>query len=824
MQDRDLVFALAGLLHDIGKFAQRAGVGGTRFWDKQAEQDFKYRHALLTNDFIEKYVPNQWAVLIKPLAANHHRPNNDDERLIRLADQLSAGERASSGDQGVDDRRVHPKQLQSIFCSITAEGYRTPETLYMPLKPLEMNRHVIFPGNAWDEQRVWSAYEALWESFCEEAKLLKSVHESGGDLQTYLEDMLSLLQHYTWCIPSAYFKAIPDVSLYDHGRITAALSVCLPQTILADDTSDVPAALLVAGDISGVQNFIYTITSRGAASALRGRSLYLELLTEAIARYLLRQLKLPVTNLVQVGGGHFYLLARPSDVERIEQVKRQVAQNLLSYHRGDLYLALDYITLIPRDFQGKALSGKWSDVSEQLRHVKSRKFSELGSEMYSQIFDPKFDVGNIEKECQVCGREHEGTLKLEEGTLREKRKCPQCLGFEELGDLLRQARFMRLSESDITTQPETVTAPGDWKASLMSFGMVAELFESVPETRMDTERSVLYALDDEGLRKIKPAKSVAIGRRFLVNVTPILTKEERNELTKHIDESDLPPAGSVKPFEVMELQSKGGFKRLGVLRLDMDNAGALFRDGFGEYATFSRIASLSFMISLFYEGWIAELARKYNRQGASPQDRVYSIYSGGDDLFLLGSWDAIPNLALDIHRDLVEFVANHPGIHSSAGIVLVGGKYPLYQAAEDAGEALQAAKAVQGKNAITFLSQSLPWQTFMMQVKPYMEVMYTWVTEKGVPRNILQQMQQFQLLYLNKARQMKDRGEIYNKTGKQAIFWGQWNWRAAYFLKRTALRTKVEEIDTLRKDLGGENFRAIEWIGLAARWADLLTR
>jgi uncharacterized membrane protein len=41
---------------------------------------------------------------------------------------------------------------------------------------------------------------------------------------------------------------------------------------------------------------------------------YLQLLTEATARYVLRRLNLPITNLIYSGGGNFYLLAGPTDV------------------------------------------------------------------------------------------------------------------------------------------------------------------------------------------------------------------------------------------------------------------------------------------------------------------------------------------------------------------------------------------------------------------------------------------------------------------------------------------------------------------------------
>ena len=60
MQEHIFKAALGGLLHDIGKFAQRAGELGRRPWDKAAEADYKYEHALYSGDFVEKYVPQQW--------------------------------------------------------------------------------------------------------------------------------------------------------------------------------------------------------------------------------------------------------------------------------------------------------------------------------------------------------------------------------------------------------------------------------------------------------------------------------------------------------------------------------------------------------------------------------------------------------------------------------------------------------------------------------------------------------------------------------------------------------------------------------------------
>ncbi|WP_234901075.1 hypothetical protein, partial [Mycobacterium tuberculosis] len=68
------------------------------------------------------------------------------------------------------------------------------------------------------------------------------------------------------------------------------------------------AFLLTTFDVSGIQDFIYTIHSSGAAKMLRARSFYLEMLTEHLIDELLARVGLSRANLNYSGGGHAYLL------------------------------------------------------------------------------------------------------------------------------------------------------------------------------------------------------------------------------------------------------------------------------------------------------------------------------------------------------------------------------------------------------------------------------------------------------------------------------------------------------------------------------------
>ena len=153
-------------------------------------------------------------------------------------------------------------------------------------------------------QEIWAKIKATYDDLEIASQTTAAVQEAS---------LYALLQRYAWAIPAPVAGA-NDVSYFDYTRIRAALAVCLnPEN--ADSESAAPGdvdpetpALLVGADLSGVQDWLYTIASTGAAKSLRGRSVYLQLLMEVIALDLLDELKLPMANLLYVGGGNFYMV------------------------------------------------------------------------------------------------------------------------------------------------------------------------------------------------------------------------------------------------------------------------------------------------------------------------------------------------------------------------------------------------------------------------------------------------------------------------------------------------------------------------------------
>jgi CRISPR-associated protein Csm1 len=290
----------------------------------------------------------------------------------------------------------HTLSQHSQRLTIFSHLYEETAVGYIPLQSLKLKKKRIFPQvEPLSEKQRQDAYHKLRQKLTTGLKAIQKT----ADPHTYLLLLNDLLRRITWCLPNPYVSnqaTLPDTSLYDLSRVVAALAPCH-----AGQTSD-KVDTLISGDISGVQDFIYTITARGATSGLRGRSLYLQLLTEAIAHYILTELELPITRLLYAGGGHFYIIAPTSAETAIPDLRRQISQILLRHHQGELYLALGCHTFNESDFRPQNFGSAWSQLSQDTSRAKRRRFSELDDEMYSQLFQLESSGGDKEQECRVC--------------------------------------------------------------------------------------------------------------------------------------------------------------------------------------------------------------------------------------------------------------------------------------------------------------------------------------------------------------------------------------------------------------------------------------
>uniref|UniRef100_A0A7C5VY60 CRISPR system single-strand-specific deoxyribonuclease Cas10/Csm1 (subtype III-A) n=1 Tax=Thermomicrobium roseum TaxID=500 RepID=A0A7C5VY60_THERO len=815
---------VASLLHDIGKFWQRTGESHGPRYAPYGPEDYGRHgaHAKWSAETIERFFPT-WTAAIQPVLRHHAPPQDRLTQLVTLADRLSAAERDDSESDtprtavtGGVKTRSGQRQLVSVFTRLQLDGLQPPPPAYWPLTPLRLEPAVLFPIKqpvTEDQERVH--YRQLWEAFTNELRKLPQALDFPARFVT----LVHLLARFCWCIPSAYFQqATPDISLYDHLRSTCALAAALHQAQLSDQTLQAllaqrvpeweqPCLTLIAADITGVQRFLYTLTAARAARSLRGRSFFLQLVTEAIGRWLLRQLDLPLVNLLYAGGGRCYLLTQFLSDDALTTLRQQLDRILLTTTDGELYVALAARPLSCADLSvPERFRTAWTQLHESLQAFKGRKFADLPAEELAQnLFAPR-GIGGPEPPCAICRREAP-VARLED----DERICARCDSFIDLGSELRRARWLFLREIDPVV-PRTPREQAHYRGLLAALGLELHLIanDAQLERLVALGRGTLLRVDDPdfltppALEIAKQSGSIGLGFAFLANVVPV----ERD--------------GSVMEFETIAASGPGA-RGLGILRMDVDDLGRLFALGLGEQLSLSRLASLSGGLRLFFEGYLATRARQYNDQ----QKPLYLVYSGGDDVFAVGHWHTIAHFALELRNDFRSFTSGNPVLHLSAGVALVPEHAPLYQAAEEAKEALEAAKARSEngrvvKNAITFLGRTLDWSQFEQVTKEVRELAQL-IEHDLLPRSLLQNLAAVGLLYDQARTEAMWRGTL--RPGQ--LVYGRWLWLATYLLSRARERLAdsspaAAHLAKLQHDL--RDPALAERLRLVARWTQLVTR
>ena len=760
MKAEDLLH-LAALLHDIGKFRMRHTRPNTR------HQEHSY--AFVTEDFSDFFSPCGDAFRD---AIRHHHPERYPEchptqllhlieKLVILSDRLSATERE-------DEERDREYFGQSALVSPLSRLKCSEKEYRYPLTALNLDRDTVIPAESVEVDQ--DAYTALWKDFTAAfGRLTAEATYSPASYQT----IVALLHKYTSRIPSETVKTTEsDISLYDHLRTTAAIAASIGRELT--EVSDVEAVLgnleksekkictLIKGDLSGIQNFLYQVLSDGAARQLRGRSFYLQLLTEAIAQWILRHFDLPITNLLLSSGGHFYILAPYREAEaKLDGLREKLSEKLWRLHRGDLACILGDIPITAADFSSEKFADKWESVGGNVHRQKQQKWSEMGAEgMYEHLFTPY-------------------------------EKQPPDWKFDELGRRVRDAEYLiafEVEESPIPASP-------DWQSVMRAFGLQVHLrgaTDAIPPAPRDAERAIVYDLrDDDDLRE----------QGFLTD--EVLGKFQWDGVGVSYDFRTLPharkPDGDVADYDALANASDGA-KWLGVLRMDVDNLGTVFKEQL-QHPTLSRVASLSENLRHFFEGYVPEVCRQYNAQ--QQRDILELIYAGGDDLFLVGGWSALPEIARRIRCEFREFVTGDH-VTLSGGIAMEHRKFPLYQFAEQSGNAERSAKALDGKNGITFLRKPMAWSDF-------------------------ENVREWHEKFLSAMSTDRDRLPSACLTQLHAIYTDEkkWAWRSIYYFSRLKERysTQAPFLDELRQALNHKtSSRLRDVIDVITRWTALRVR
>lgn len=662
-----------------------------------------------------------------------------------------------------------------------------------------------------------SGTAVTWPAFAAEFAQLPTTH--------HFEAFTYLFQKYAWAVPGHYDDTI---SLYEEFKALAAL-------VFASEGAKQPAAkfVLVGGDTSGIQDFIYTVSHKAAAKGLRGRSFFLQLVGDAIVRRLLNALELPATNLIYAAGGNFLLLAPSGVAERLKEVRREVNKALLDGTQGQLRMALGWSEMtVTAVTDPAAWRQARNRVKEDQQADKQRPLAEVAHDNWQSVFSPMDDGGD--RYCAVC---HRGLKAGKMTVVRDDDEfCTLCASFSEL------ANDIRHNDLWLALKRETAVPNQEWARLLYQISGYAYRFTKSPEKTADK----LYRLNNTDF-----LNGQAHGFRLLANVTPTITEKDMEYIQKEVKAnrlsyggSRLPEKGHIRDFDVLARDGKG-VDWLGVLRMDVDNLGKLFSQWLPARNMLSTSA-LSSSLEHFFSGHLNRIVRDVatlDQDSADERLAAYIIYAGGDDLFVVGAWQLLPQLAQAIHEQFRAYTHN-PHLTISAGIGLMPrSKYPLYLAAKDAHEALddqakeerwelftlekksQVMRSTDAKNAISFLGTAVGWQNWP-QVVELQAKLVALQKNKQAARSLIQLLQRVHALF-DDGRKQYEADHPNAIDGPQKVYpayYGRWQWLLAYQFKRIKDHNKPlqEELDNIRAMI--EKPVLTPYVGLAARWAEFETR
>lgn len=683
MRQRTLAVTLGCLLHDVGKLCIRAGEGGT--------------HSAAGYAFLASIWQGQQLGETLDCVRWHHAealrkaaPAPDSIAYIAyLADGIAASADRRTADEERGTERYLP--LSPVFTHLNGErpGFAVPamtqdEKLRMPVRA--------------DLRLDGDFYAGL----CRElASWLKNLQPG----EEWLNSLLTEMERLTDTVPSSTNNGgdCLDISLFGHSKITAAVGACVAEYLDAANIRDFSVLLrdretefraqkvflLYSADFSGIQKFIASVSTRGALRSMRSRSFFLELSMEHYIDEILTACGVSRANLLYSGGGHCYLLL-PNTEEvrrRSEEWNTRFNDWLADSFGLGLYLAGGFTEcsadeLTDHPAEDSPYQAMLQRLSQTLAKKKLRRYS---AQQIIRMNRREEDCSG--RECRVCGQTAH-LVPAADGSFL----CPWCRTFEELSAKIQECEL-----------------------SLVLRGPARGADFTIPAFR--GEASFLFT--DE-----------ASARKAMAEERPVMRIYTKNTAIPGLRGSTRLYVGDYAYSNSMEelARESRGIRRIAVCRMDVDSLGKTFVSGFEKeaagseaerrhFVTITRTAAFSRQMSVFFKRHINDLlSGEYKGRRALA---VTIVYSGGDDVFLVGAWNDALEAAQRIRSALREYSCGSLTI--SGGIGLFDDHYPIRLSAGETAALEDEAKHNPGKDSLSLFApdsgSTYRWDVFEKEVR-----------------------------------------------------------------------------------------------------------
>lgn len=791
----------ASFLHDIGKISQRIGVSSI-YKDNETiksllTRGYGYLHALFTQEFFDRKIAShsieevfhQFGFPLENggaedhvanLASRHHNPQSPFQWLIAKADRLSSGHDRETKENDVQDelsgnQKYRKVRLQPIYPLIGLTEKNSEESYYEIKYFTGNSREDRFPVkknrlNPKFGDLLGSEYKKVYDSFCKqfEQKIIPLLEDKNNEESTLLQ-FITLCERHFYSIPSSTID-LPDINLYDHCYLISSIAVALymyhieTNTFTIDEikNDDVNKFLLIQGDLSGIQSYILRFKQEavsGLSKTLRARSFYLQLITKNIEQKILKELELPPTSVIMSAGSKFQILATnlPRVKDVIQKIQKETDTWLLEKYYGEISFQIDAsIDFSPSDLyvsgQGKGFQEVLKRSAEALDKKKSMKFqsilkSDKGWESENFIFRESYEKFYLKYGGCAIREDFPAEMITNERNEEEK--------------LSRQAYRERITGGELT-HSRFITFDGDGEKKLP--------FSDFKFKKDSNSYRLIQSNDD-----LYPSLSY-IGHlpKFTITEEEKFSKNHCLRCTEYKDDTcEIKIEFKAKSFHCLAAESERentktkeytGKHFLGILKADVDRLGEVFSKGFQSknekgksFLSISRYSSLSRNLNYFFTEYLNECLQKEEYRS------IYTVYSGGDDLFLLGPYPVVLKFAKFFYEEFRAYTGNDPNLTFSAGFSLQKPRAPISIGARKAEEELEIAKrktvedqhsgqVIRGKkNSISLFGVKLSWNDFFDVLEIY-EKTIKYIDEETISTAMIYRLLRYVRMFKNKSQ------------------------------------------------------------------------
>ena len=655
--------SLAALLHDIGKFGQRAGID-----IKKDNYDFQnycpmkfgsywtHQHSAYTADFLKSVVGKQGEFSFintivgnesfENISAKHHKPTTAKEWIVAIADRVASGfereefNKYNNSDDRGKKSRYYEVPLENIF----------DDKKIFDLKQFDTKS--IFASEV--KKLSKDEYKELYTMFEADVEKLKSKPKSN-----FIDGIDFLLKKYTSFIPSSTYGTKANIPLYDHLKTTASFASALA-SFHKDDKNinnikdyDTKKYLLIAGDFFGIQEFIFSnLPTSKASKILRGKSAFIQIFVKIVALDICKRLNISKLSIISDTAGKFEILA--SNTAETKQILKKVQESLngwfLQNTFGQSGIGISFVEASGSDFTSGNFQNLRDKLAKQIEATKYTKFD-------LTTLDPIFDIETKDNEhlCKTCNQRFLENSKDE--------NCSYCDIFVKLGEQLAKAHYINITSK---------------KTNLLIYG---EYFVEFKDFIDENSQIVFDISNDEEFR--------GYSKWALKSYVKFSESEDR-----------------IEEFEELAMESCGGEKQgvkaLMALKGDVDNMGNFFKQS-NKINSFAKYNFISRLIDYFFSVKVSQMMSGKN---------LYTIFAGGDDIFIIGAWDEVIEISKKIREEFMQFISGS-NLSISMGLVMFKPSKPINFIAKISEEALESAKELDGKDSITLFEESVKWEDYL---------------------------------------------------------------------------------------------------------------